>query len=63
VAAEQVPDDPGDTFVAVDLSGSMGQSLSQNSIAAQFNALEDLSQPDKHGYRETIDDWMQKGRT
>jgi hypothetical protein len=45
VAAEQVPDDLGDTFVAVDLSGSMGQSLSQNStitlreIGALFGAV------------------------
>lgn len=38
------------------------KSRAREAIAAQFNALEDLPQPDKHGYREAIDDWMQKVR-
>ena len=34
----------------------------RTAITSQFNALDDLPDPDKSGYREAIDDWMRKVR-
>mgnify|MGYP000327138252 FL=1 len=38
------------------------ESRARDAIAAQFNALDDLPDPDKNGYRAAIDDWMRKVR-
>ena len=35
----------------------------RSAITSQFNALDELPEPDKSGYREAIDDWMRKVRT
>ncbi len=35
----------------------------REAIAAQFNELDELPDPDKSGYRDAIDDWMRKVRT
>lgn len=35
----------------------------RDTIASQFNALDDLPTPDKTGYRDAIDSWMRKVRT
>lgn len=35
----------------------------RDAIASQFNALDELPNPDKTGYRDAIDDWMRKVRS
>lgn len=39
------------------------ESRARNAITSQFNALDDLPDPDKQGYHEALDDWMRKVRT